>query len=224
MNSMSNRRSTSVSGRRRRLAPAAFGALLGLLAGGAPAAAQVAWDAPLLVAPQSQPGWGLFLVDPSPGEGLGFLGTWRGNGPVGFRLGLAEGWRDELAVYGGVDLSGGLLRSSGDQPFNVDWVAGAGLGAGEAILLSFPLGLTVGAVFQGDGFSVGPYLTPRLVLDAWMGDDDSDGPGNRRDRDDVDLDLAADLGVDVGFGARWSLRFGVTLGDREALAIGASFR
>jgi len=194
-----------------------------LLSGQAqPAEAQVAWDAPFFVPPRAGTGWGLALLDPAPGD-LGVLGFWRGrSGTIGLRGGLAERGDDELSAFAGIDWAGPLVRRSSDFPLDLDWIIGAGLSAGDEILLSFPFGVTLGAAFAAESVAFGPYLSPRLVLDAWTGDDrpPNDRPGRRRDR--LDLELAVDLGLDVAFDPGWTLRFGATLGDRDALAIGVS--
>lgn len=184
----------------------------------APAGAQVAWDGPLFVAPTNPAGWGIYLVDPGPGGGIGVLTTFRRNeqGGLGWRFGLAEGRRDKLAVYGGLDVSGRLLSASNDMPVNLTWVTGAGLGIGNDVLLSFPLGISVGRDFQADGVWFNPSVTPRVVLDAWFGSD--------RPSDELELGLAVDLGMDISFDPGWAIRFGASIGDRSALGIGVSFR
>ena len=45
-------------------------------------------------------------------------------------------------------------------------------------------------------------------------------PGNRSD---LDLSFSIDLGVDVAFSPRLTVRFAGTVGDREALSVGAVF-
>ena len=42
--------------------------------------------------------------------------------------------------------------------------------------------------------------------------------------DDLDLGFALDLGLDIAFDPGLEVQFGVSLGGRDALAIGASFR
>jgi hypothetical protein len=141
------------------------------------------------------------------------LGFWRGRGgSLGIRGGLAEERNDDLAAFAGMDLSGSLARRSSNMPVDVDWIAGVGLGVGDEILFSIPFGVTIGAAISTETVALGPYVSPRLILDAWTGDD---GP-----RDGLDLELAVDLGLDVAFNPGWTLRFGATLGDREALAVG----
>ena len=188
----------------------------GLLLAAVPAQGQVAWDSPLLLSPESPAGVAVFLTDPWPGGGIGFLATWKGTGNLGFRGGVAEGWMGDLAVYGGMDASGRLVTRSDEFPLDVDWVTGVGLGIGEAALLSAPLGVSIGRGIQADDVWFNPYFAPRVVLDAWLGSD--------RPRDGLELNLAVDLGIDVAFQPDWTIRFGATLGDREALVIGMGFR
>jgi hypothetical protein len=61
-----------------------------------------------------------------------------------------------------------------------------------------------------------PYVTPRVVLDAFLGDE-NDG------EDDLDLELAVDLGLDLRFTPQFLIRFGGTIGDRDGVAIGLVF-
>lgn len=202
-------------------------ASLGLLAAvtllfvaASPARAQVHWDGPLLLAPDTPAGWGIYLVDPGPGpgDGIGVLSTWRagGAGSLGYRVGLAEGRGGDLTVYGGVDLSGNLVQASGDFPLDVIWVGGVGAGVGRDVILSFPLGASLGRSFQADGVWFNPYFTPRVVLDAEF--------GSTRRRDGLELGFALDLGIDVAFDPGWAIRFGGALGDRRGLAVGVNFR
>lgn len=190
-------------------------AAVALAAATSGAGAQVAWDAPLLLAPGSPGGWGIHLMDPSPGDGLGVMGTYRAApAPVGygFRLGIAEDPLDDLAVFGGVDVSGTLLVPTDDRPFGVLWITGVGLGIGDDLLISAPLGISVGADIQADDLLLRPYVSPRLHLDV-----------DFRGDEELDLGIAADLGVDLAFTRAWVIRFGATVGDREALSIGLGF-
>jgi hypothetical protein len=202
-----------------RSAIVALGAGLALLGAASPATGQVAWESPLFVAPGSPAGWAVYLVDPAPGDGIGVLTSWRGRaapGGLGYRIGLAEGRGDELTVYGGIDVSGMLIRATEDFPLNGAWVSGAGLGVGDNVLLSFPLGLSLGRDFETEGIWFNPYFAPRVVLDAWLGGD--------RPRRSLDLRLGVDLGFDMSFDPGWAIRFGWTVADRSALGIGISFR
>jgi hypothetical protein len=192
------------------------GALVLLLVA-APARAQIAWDAPLHVGSATPAGWGLYLIDAAGGTGVGVLSTFRGqDGPgLGWRLLLGEDQDGKLSVAGGADYSGMLIRHRDDFPVDLFWVTGAGVGIGEAVLVSVPLGLGVGRALETDDIRFHPYLTPRVILDAPLG-----GGGDA----EMSLGFGVDLGVDLNFDPGWAFRFAATLGDRNAMSIGISFR
>lgn len=178
---------------------------------------QVPWEAPFLVSTSSPPGLSVMLADPE--HGIGVIGLWQGRGGpvrIGYRVGLAEDHRDDLAVLGGIDLSGAVTSHSVNFPLDIAWVAGVGLGISDAALVSLPVGVSFGRVVVEENVRIHPYVTPRLIVDAYLGDD-------YEGSDDMDLGLAVDLGVDVAFEANWMIRFAGVLGDREALAIGLAF-
>lgn len=194
-----------------------IGALLVLPAS---AQAQIAWDTPLLVAPREAPGWGLYVADVS-GGGVGVIGTWRApQWNFGLRGGIAETVDDDVGVLFGLDFEGDIAHESPSFPFDVDYVVGAGIGTGDGARISAPLGLILGHTFPADGATFTPYVSPRVVLDLFLGQDTPAG----EDSSDADLDLAVDLGLDLRIGASdFLIRFGGTLGDREGVAIGVVF-
>jgi hypothetical protein len=187
-----------------------------------PAQAQTAWDSPLLLPPQAPDGFGIFLADMHAG-GLGVLGMFRSSTwNYGLRAGISEGVEgDDLAVFGGVDYSGTLTRATENFPLDIDWVFGGGLSINDGARVSFPLGLTTGHTFLGEGANFTPYVTPRVILDAFFGGD--------RNGSDARLGLAVDIGLDLritGGGGPLSgstIRFGASLGDRDAIALGLMF-
>jgi hypothetical protein len=136
---------------------------------------------------------------------------------LGYRIGLADDRLDEVAVFGGVDISGSLIAASDDIPVDVIWVTGGGMGIGDSFLLTVPLGISVSRAMEGGSIWLNPYATPRVLLDVRWGDDDLMG-------DELDLELAVDLGLDVSFDPGWAVRFAGSVGARESLAIGFSFR
>ena len=183
--------------------------------------AQAAWDSPLLLPPQPQPGVGIFLADMA-GSGLGVFGTWRSSTwNYGLRFGLAEGSGEEdVSVFGGVDYMGPINTASSDFPLDIDWVLGAGAGIGDGVRLSVPAGLSLGFSFQGEDARFIPYITPRVIMDATFGHETRES--------ELDLGVAVDLGLDLrlmrgGVMAGKSIRFGASVGDRDALAVGIVF-
>ena len=179
--------------------------------------AQLFWESPLMVAPNSPAGISLVLAEMDPGSGLAGMVAWRGQtapGSIGIRGGLGEGIGGDLAGFAGVDFSGWIMRSSEDVPIDIAWVTGVGLGAGNYVLMSAPLGASFAYEITGPDIWFNPYITPYLIFDAALGGDrPSDG-------DQLDLGVAVDIGADLAFSAGWALRVAASLGDRGGLAIG----
>lgn len=184
-----------------------------LVCGAGNATAQVAWDAPLLVPPRVDAGFGVYLMDPDGGD-IGVMGTWRPEQTrLGLRAGLADDAADDVSFFAGADFSRLIATVSREFPLDVAWVIGGGAGFGDHVLFSFPAALTVGRTFSDDDAHFTPFASPRVMLDVAIGDGD----------DEFDLGLAFDLGLDVAFQPDWKVRFGATFGDREALGIGVVF-
>lgn len=180
-------------------------------------AGQIAWESPVLLHPYAPSGWSFFLADPHPGDEVAVIGAWR-TAPVpvglGFRAGLGEGAEGDVAVFAGADVTGALVERSEERPVDVIWFAGAGGSLAEDLLVSVPLGLTLGWEIDADGVPLRPHVGGHVVLDAWFGDRE---PG---EGDDVELGGALDFGLDVALEGGWIVRFGGSVFDREALAIG----
>jgi hypothetical protein len=180
--------------------------------------AQVAPDSPMLLPPRSEPGLGIFLIDAS-GGGLGGLVLWRSPSNLGFRFGIAEDSGDDVAIFGAIDFVSGLHRETRDLPFDIDWFLGAGLGVGDNVLISAPLGLTIGHTFPAQGATFTPFFAPRIVLDIFFFED----PVTGDDESDADVDVAADLGIDLRLsGFNPVIRFAASLG-RDAIGVGLVF-
>jgi hypothetical protein len=176
----------------------------------------------MLMPPRVADGFGVFLID-AHGGGLGALLTWRApRWNFGVRGGLADGGRDDIGLIAGIDVNGSLVRQASDFPLDIDWVFGAGMGIEDGARVSFPLGLSLGGTIRSADVTFVPYATPRVVLDAFLGGDDEleDPP---RGRDDVAFRFAVDLALDLRFSPNFVLRFGATLADREAVALGLVF-
>lgn len=178
-----------------------------------PVSGQVAWDAPALISPSVPSGFSLFLVEPAGGD-LGAMGTLRHSaGPVGlgYRAALAEesGPGGDLAVSGGVDVSGMLGRQIEGSEIDAMWWAGGGLSVGSDWIISAPVGIILGWSGAGDSVVFSPYGGAHLVMDL---------TGN--DGDALNLDGVVDLGLDLVLSSGWMIRVGASLGDRESIAAG----
>lgn len=194
--------------------------VLTVMAPSRPALGQAPWESPLLLGPISPTEWSVMLVDPGPG--LGALVRWESWGKgtrVGFRLGIGEDGKDGATLFGGVDILGRLAsyrdrEADPEVPLEVAWFSGLGVGVGDATLLSLPLGLSLGTLLSADEVEFRPYLAPRLILDAWL-----DHPR----KEELDLGFAVDLGLELGLGGSWWLRFGASVGDRKGVGVGLGF-
>lgn len=178
-----------------------------------PAGAQVAWDAPPLISHAAPSGLSIFLASPAGGD-LGGLVTFRhAAGPVGlgYRLVIAEedGPDEEVAVAAGIDVSGFLARAMEGSEVDVIWWSGAGFGIGDETVVSIPIGALVGWSGDGGDAVLSPYAGGHLSLDI-----------SSADGDNVDLSGAVDLGLDITLSSSLVIRFGASVGDREAIAIG----
>jgi hypothetical protein len=188
------------------------------------AAAQTAWDSPLLLPPRPADGLGIFLTEMYAG-GVGVMGMWRS--PVwnyGVRGGISAGPRgDDLAVFGGVDYSGPVHNATADLPIDIDWVFGAGLGLSDGARVSVPLGLSAAYSIQTENARFTPFITPRVGLDLFFGNEDRPPDSSR-----VGMFVAADIGLDLRLAAGTgpidgaTIRFAASVG-RSAIGIGVLF-
>lgn len=182
------------------------------------ARAQVVWDSPLLLPPRPEAGTGIYLID-AHRAGIGVLGTWRQSPQgMGMRLGIAEGGAgSDVAVFGGVDLTGLVATVGADLPFDLAWLAGIGAGYDEWLVISAPVGLTLGRTFSTPEIRFTPHLAPRLALDLHLDRDEPDN-GNA-----LDLNFGVDLGLDLAFQPGWTIRLGASLGHRTGVGVGLLF-
>ena len=177
-----------------------------------PASAQIKWDSPPLISPVVPAGLSVFVLSPSSGD-LGALATFRRTaGPVGigYRAALAEEpGTGDVAFGGGVDISGFLSRAVEGSEIDVIWWSGAGVGFGREQLLTAPVGIILGWSGSGTDVILSPYAGGHLTLDI-----------STDDANTVRFDGSVDLGLDVVLASGWMVRFGATIGDRDALALG----
>ena len=186
--------------------------LAGILAGTvniSEAAAQV--FTPTFQPPLGRGNVGVYLSDFEQG-GLAVEGIFRQGGrpyDLGFRIGIAD--VEDAAFLLGADLRNPLQL--GTAPLDIAFTAGGQALLGERDGFGFQAGLSVGSTFGADGFLFTPYIHPRIALvDDYRPTDD-----------ELQLDVLADVGVDVAF-PNFILRFGVNLGKFADWGIGVALR
>lgn len=153
---------------------------------------------------------GLYLSD-GPGD-LALEGIWRrnfGTGDLGLRAGFADVGDGALLL--GVDWRQPLNLQT--APLDLAITLGAQGVVGDVDGFGGQVGLAIGHTFAEEGLRFTPYIHPRVALVAAVADDS-----------DAELDVLADLGVDVDFTPNLSVRLGVNLGDGADWGIGLALR
>ena len=115
------------------------------------------------------------------------------------------------ALGGGLDLSGVLTRGLEDTDIDILWWTGVGMVIGDDVIVSLPLGIVAGWTGEGDDVVFSPYLGSHIALDF-----------TSLDGDEVALDVSLDVGMDLELTSGWVVRFGLSLGGGDALALGVS--
>jgi hypothetical protein len=128
--------------------------------------------------------------------------------PAGTGIYLVDTHRGGLGVLG--------MTVSPDFPLDLSWFAGVGAGYSDWLVVSVPLGITLGRTFGAPDVNFTPYLAPKVIPDIHLGR----GPN---DDNELTLSLDVDLGFDVQFAPGWMIRIGAGLGSRSALAVGILF-
>ena len=188
--------------------------------------AQLAWETPRMLGPSSPGGLAVHWLQAEtlPGDGEALLVVWQPPGlPEGLFLrgGAGTGAGDESAGFGGIDVRAPIAAARPGPPLDLAGIAGAGVGVGEYLLFTVPLGLTAGRSWASGSVWFSPYVGVGLALDYRRALDDDAVPD-----DEFDVYPTADLGVDLALdpGRRFVIRAGASLGDRQAIALGASIR
>ncbi|MGH7469375.1 MAG: hypothetical protein ACRENP_15595 [Longimicrobiales bacterium] len=201
-----------------RLTAGLFGLLL--LAAPTSARAQLPWESPQLLRPGAPAGWSVMFIDYGldPNSGLGGALAYRTEPAprgLGWRASVAQGLGDKLNFAGGVDISAPLLRAANGFPLDLIWTGGAGGSYGEYIQIALPVGVAGGRSLSAEHVWFNPYTSARAVLEGRLGDAAPEG-------DVVSFGLAIDVGADLALGRSRSflMRFAVSLGDRNAAAVG----
>jgi hypothetical protein len=186
-----------------------------------PATAQIAWDTPRLIGPESPSGIGFYWMraETLPGDHNAVIGSWslpRTRGAVSVRGGIGTGVAEENAVFGGVDLRAPIARHSATQPLDLEWSGGAGVGVGEYLLASVPVAVSAGRSWASGSVWFAPYVSVGATFDYRYGDSDFVPD------EEFEIQATAGVGVDLAFDAarRFVVRAAAALGERQAVAVG----
>ncbi|MFG0307213.1 MAG: hypothetical protein ACF8Q5_13470 [Phycisphaerales bacterium JB040] len=188
--------------------------------------AQFAWETPRMLGPDTQGGLAIHWLQAEtlPGDDQGVMAIWQPPGlpeSVFLRGGAGTGAGDETAGFGGVDVRTRIATSREGQPLDIAWIAGAGVGVGDYLLFTVPVGISAGRSWASGSVWFSPYVGIGVAMDyrrSLNDDDDFD--------DEFDVYPTADLGVDLALdpGRHFILRAGASLGDRQAIALGVQIR
>lgn len=173
------------------------------------AAAQI--FTPTYQAPRASSDVGIYLSS-TPGD-LAVEGIWRRSAApygLGLRAGLTE-IADEMALLVGAELRSSL--AAGTAPLDLALTGGIQGVFGGREGIGVQAGLSLGHTFVPGTFTVTPYLHPRVAIVNGLG-----GP------DEFDLELLADLGVDIGFSQNLVLRFGIDFQEGGGIGVGLAWR
>ncbi|KPJ83355.1 MAG: hypothetical protein AMS19_04760 [Gemmatimonas sp. SG8_23] len=209
--------------RRSALRPYPWGAAvlaIGLsLSAPAPVTAQLVWDTPRLIGPESPRGLGVYWMRAGalPEDGDAVFGTWTlpgFDGALAIRGGGGRGAGGEVAGFGGLDARAPLARHTEGQPLDLEWTGGLGVGVGEYVLVSVPVGVSAGRSWSSGSVWLAPYVYLGLALDYRAGDAAPD--------DEFDVQGSAGIGLDLALdrARRFVIRASAALADRQAVAVG----
>lgn len=189
----------------------------------APARAQIAWDTPRMIGPESPAGFGVYFIrsaalGPEVDAGMITFGLPGTGGAVSVRGGAAQDLDDDFTVFGGIDLRAPIATHTDDQPLDLAWVAGIGAGAptnSERVgTISLPMSISAGRSWSSGSVWLSPYVSLGVAFDLHVG---AEAP-----EDEFEWSPAADLGLDLALDAarRFVVRVGASIGARHAVAVG----
>jgi hypothetical protein len=193
-----------------------FAAGLALAAALFAAEAQAQVFTPPFMSPIPASDFGVYVSDLGD---LGIEGIWRRPTRGGADMGLRAGYADigDGALLLGIELRNPVVLAG--APIGLAFTAGAQGMIGEGTPgIGGQVGFSAGQAIQATGFTLTPYIHPRLAV---LADLDSDGD---EDDDDISIDVLADIGVDFAFASGITLRLDANLAEGANWGIGLAWR
>lgn len=192
---------------------AGFALAAALLAG----QAQAQVFTPPFMSPTPTSDFGVYVSDIGD---LGIEGIWRRPSRGGSDIGLRAGYADvnDGALMLGLEVRNPVILAG--APIGLAFTAGGQGIIGEGTTaVGGQVGFSAGQALPGSGFTVTPYVHPRLSVVADIDDEDT-----VEDESELDIDVRADLGADFNFASGLTLRIDFNLADGATWGLGLAWR
>lgn len=151
---------------------------------------------------------GIYISD-GPGD-VTLEGVWRG-GPLGVRVGFVDADFDDFLSVGGEFR---MPLTVAEVPVGLAFTAAGQALVGDETAIGLQGGVTAGYRFVQEGIALTPYIHPRLAFINGFGPND-----------DFDMEVLADVGVDVELPRNLVFRLGIGLSDENSdWGIGLAWR
>lgn len=172
---------------------------------------------PPFMSPTPSSDFGVYVSDV--GE-LGIEGIWRRPSRGGSDIGLRAGYADvgDGALMLGLEVRNPVILAG--APIGLAFTAGGqGIIGDGTTAVGGQVGFTAGQALPGSGFTVTPYVHPRLSVVSDIDDEDT-----VEDESELDIDVRADLGADFNFASGLTLRLDFNLADGATWGLGLAWR
>ena len=169
---------------------------------------------PTFLSPVPSNDFGAYVSDW--GGGLGVEGIWRRQSRGGSNLGLHAGYVDlgDGSLTLGLDMRNPVVLAG--APIGLAFTVGGQAVIGDETFLGGQIGFTAGQALPAGGMTVTPYIHPRLAIATGFIGDGADS--------EFEVDVLADVGLDLDFASGVALRLGANLGDGANWGLGVAFR
>lgn len=172
---------------------------------------------PPFMSPTPGSDFGIYVSDVGD---LGIEGIWRRPSRGGSDLGIRAGYADigDGALMLGLEIRNPVVLAG--APIGLAFTAGGqGLIGEDVTGIAGQVGFSAGQAIPAGGFTVTPFIHPRLAVIADLSDDGIDDG-----EDDVEIDVLADIGADFAFASGITLRLDFNLAEGANWGIGLAWR